>query len=271
MMSKEESGPPMIRIAVNGAMGRMGKAVRDCLEEDSPGVLLAGVWERAEHPDQGLVVPGTALRLGEVLSSSDWDVVVDFSTEDGLRELVRRFPDSGALVTGVTGLSETTRGALESLSSRVPVFHEPNMSVGVAVLRRVVAEACHWLDESWDVEILDLHHRRKIDAPSGTALSLVETISNHKPGCGDAVMRQKGSVGPRCPGEVGIAVLRGGDVVGEHEVIFAGAGERLRLGHQATSRAVFAAGALRAARWVVTKGPGLYGMADLLWDSRDSQ
>jgi 4-hydroxy-tetrahydrodipicolinate reductase len=270
MMSTEHSDQPTVRIALNGAMGRMGRAVRECLEEVS-GVILAGVWERSEHPDQGRVVPGTALRLGEVLSSSDWDVVVDFSAEDGLLDLVRRFPVSGALVTGVTGVSKTTRTALESLSARAPVFHEPNMSVGVAVLRRVVAKACGWLDDSWDVEVLEMHHRRKVDAPSGTALSLVETIQDHRPGCGDSVMRQQGSAGPRRPGEVGVAVLRGGDVVGEHEVIFAGAGERLRLGHQATSRAVFAAGAIRAARWVVKQGPGLYGMADLLWNPRDPE
>jgi len=265
---KSDAGYPTLRIALNGTLGRMGQAVRDCMP-DHPEVTLAGVWERTGHPDQGSVVPGTALRLGEALSSSDWDVVVDFSTEEGLLDLVQRFPASGALVTGVTGVSPTTRRALENLSARVPVFHSSNMSVGVAVLRRVVAEACRCLDDGWDVEVLEMHHRRKIDAPSGTALSLLETIRHHKPACGEPVMRREGNVGPRAPGEVGVAVLRGGDVVGEHEVLFAGTGERLRLGHQATSRAVFAAGALRAARWVVTQAPGLYGMADLLWTRQD--
>lgn len=172
------------------------------------------------------------------------DVIVDFSTPEGFARLLAA--TSVPLVSGTTGF--TPPG-----SPHVPVVHAANFSVGVALLARLAREARTALPD-WDLELVELHHNQKRDAPSGTALRLVE-------GLGPQV---NGRVGPRAPGEVGMHAVRGGDIVGEHRLYLCGPGERLELGHVAMHRGIFASGALRAARWAVGRVPGLYSLDDVL-------
>ena len=171
-----------------------------------------------------------------------------------------------ALVAGTTGLSPQARTDVASRSREVPIVLAPNMSVGVNVLFRLVAEAARALGPSYEVEIVEAHHRAKKDAPSGTALRLAEIAADALDlDRGSAfVYERHGETGPRRPGTVGLVALRGGDVVGDHTVYFFADGERLELTHRATSRDNFARGAVRAARWVAGKPPGLYDMQDVL-------
>jgi 4-hydroxy-tetrahydrodipicolinate reductase len=175
--------------------------------------------------------------------SLDADVIVDFSTPAGLTRLLARA--ACPIVTGTTGLP------LGDVT--LPVLHAANFSLGVAVLARLVRDAAAALP-GYDIEVVELHHRGKQDAPSGTALRLVD-------GLGPTV---SGRTGPRVPGEIGLHAVRGGDIVGEHRVYLCGPGERLELGHVATNRGLFAAGAVRAARWMVGKPPGRYRIEDVI-------
>lgn len=187
------------------------------------------------------------------------EVVIDFSSPsawDDLDLVLRG--RSAALVSGTTGLDRKERDLLARWSSERPVFHSPNMSVGVFVMGRLVAEARRMLGEGFDLELIEIHHRNKADSPSGTALSLLEGIS------GNRVYGRRGLAGPRPVNEIGVHSLRGGDVPGEHQVHLMGDGERLCITHTATGRRVFALGALRAAEFVAGRPPGLYGMEDML-------
>jgi len=194
--------------------------------EAAPDVVLA--WAR------GRTLP----------DSRDADVIIDFSTPEGLLSLLDRAPC--AVVTGTTGVElPTTVG--------IPVLHAANFSLGVAVLARLVREAAEALP-GYDVELVELHHNQKRDAPSGTALRLVEGLGP----------RVDGRTGPRVPGEIGMHAVRGGDIVGEHRVYLCGPGERLELAHVATHRGLFAAGALAAARWIVGKPAARYRIEDVI-------
>ncbi|MFZ5476068.1 MAG: 4-hydroxy-tetrahydrodipicolinate reductase [Myxococcota bacterium] len=215
----------MIRVGVHGATGRMGRLVLAEVEA-APDLTLAWTCGR---------------KLAPSLAA---DVIVDFSAPEALLQLLE--VATCPVVTGTTGL-------VLSPDQRVPVLHAANFSVGVAVLARAVREATRALP-GWDVEIVELHHSHKRDAPSGTALRLAE-------GLGRVVTGRKGARGH---GEVGVHAVRGGDVVGEHTVYLCGPGERLQLGHVAQNRAIFAKGALRAARWLVGKPAGLYRIEDVL-------
>ena len=170
------------------------------------------------------------------------------------------------LLVGATGFDLETRAVLEAAAARVAVLIAPNTSIGVAVLDRLVALAAAALREGYDVEISEAHHRMKRDAPSGTALAFGETVARARgKALADlAVYERHGRAEPRAPGSIGFAVVRAGDIVGEHTVTFAAAGERLELTHRATDRLIFARGALRAADWLIGRPPGLYGMADVL-------
>jgi len=192
------------------------------------------------------------------------DVVVDFSSEAGLAALLPGIDAAGCgLVTGTTGLSAGALAALQGLASRVAVFHSSNMSTGVYVLGRVVQLAASLVGDEWDKEIIEVHHRRKADAPSGTALTLARLLKEASATELSEVRGRSGLCGSRKADELGIHAVRCGDVVGEHEVILAGPSETLRLSHSALSRSVFAVGAVRAALWLCGRGPGFYGMPDL--------
>ena len=165
---------------------------------------------------------------------------------------------------GTTGLGPSELAVLHELATVVPVVFAANFSLGVTVLANLAERAVAALGAGWDVEIVESHHRHKVDAPSGTALALVAAIEAGRPELGPVVNGRSGAVGPRSSTEIGVHAVRGGDIVGEHTVYLIGSGERLELGHRATDRAIFARGALRAAAWVVSQPPGLYNLSDVL-------
>jgi len=189
------------------------------------------------------------------------DVVIDFSVPEGLVEWMVTQSTPVALVTGTTGLNPDQQAALTDWSERAPVVAASNFATGIVILRSLLHQAAQRLDD-WDVEILEAHHRHKRDAPSGTAITLAETLKDARGG--SVVCGREGATGPRAPEEIGVHSIRAGETTGWHSVWLAGSGERLELSHTATSRSAFSAGALRAARWVVDKPPGVYDLPDVL-------
>ncbi len=264
-----------MNVGVLGCAGRMGRAI---LAEvlASEGDALAGGIEAAGHPavgqDLGALAGAEPIGLAVQTDAAGLiaaaDVVIEFSTpEASVRHAEIAGAHGTAHVIGTTGLSEAEATALRRAAERAPVVWAANMSLGVNLLLGLTRQVARALGpEAFDIEILEMHHRHKVDAPSGTALALGEAAAR---GRGVSLERvaargRDGLTGPRASGAIGFAVLRGGDVVGDHVVTFAGAGERLELAHRATDRRIYARGALHAARWAVGKPPGLYGMADVL-------
>jgi 4-hydroxy-tetrahydrodipicolinate reductase len=257
----------LMRLAVVGASGRMGRAVVRLARGDGHEIVCAiGASDVGRDVGElaGIGAIGTCVVDGlAAIEHARADVVVDFSAPAATRALAPIAAAAGtAMVSGTTGLDDGARQAIDRAAAGVAVLWEPNMSVGVHVLTRLVAEAAAALDD-WDVEIVEMHHRAKVDAPSGTALRLAEAVQRVRASA-RLVHGRQGAPGPRSPEEVGIHALRGGDVVGEHVVQLAGGGERLELVHRATSRDVFAHGALRAARWIAGRPPGRYSLGDVL-------
>ncbi|HEX2501590.1 MAG TPA: 4-hydroxy-tetrahydrodipicolinate reductase [Methylomirabilota bacterium] len=264
----------MIELVVAGAAGRMGGRVI-ALARDAADLRVTGAFERLGHPalgrDAGEVAgvgplgvridpdPGPLLAQGRVL--------VEFTAPEPTLEHLRLAADRGAgAVVGTTGLQAAQVDEVRRLAARVPIMLSPNMSVGVNLAFRVLGTMARALGDDYDVEITEIHHRMKKDAPSGTAAKMADVIAE---ALGrrieDAgVYGRHGLVGERTTKEIGVHALRGGDVVGEHTVVFSTAGERLELTHRAHSRDTFAHGALRAARFVATAPPGLYSMLDVL-------
>jgi 4-hydroxy-tetrahydrodipicolinate reductase len=256
----------MLRLAVCGAGGRMGQALVR-LASQAHDLVLVGVTSRGGSVPAGLP-PGTHVQpdLAALLTAAPVDVVVDFTLPEATAHHADACAERGvAYVCGTTGLPPEVRARVDAASRRVPVVLSPNMSVGVNVLLGAAALLARTLGEGFDVEVLESHHRLKRDAPSGTALRLadvlLEALGRSRE---DLVLSREGNTGARPPRAVGVQTLRGGDVVGEHTVYFLGEAERVELTHRATSRDVFAAGALRAARWVAGRPPGLYDMPHVL-------
>jgi len=195
------------------------------------------------------------------------NVVIDFSLPLATEANIRRSLAAGTpLVLGTTGLDAPTRALLDEASREIAIVSDANFSVGVALLARLAGLAARALGDAWDAEILEIHHKHKRDAPSGTALRLAKTVAKST---GRSLLEvlhtdRAGVARPREDGEIGVAAIRGGDSVGEHTLLFLADGERLELTHRAHDRAIFARGALRAARWVESQPPGLYNMADVL-------
>ncbi len=267
----------MIRAIVTGAAGRMGSLIVRAVR-DAEGFSLVGATERPGTAAVGLDA-GLAAGLGmlevavcdtldkAIQLAGGADVVIDFTQPQASAahaDVCAR--QKVALVVGSTGFSSEARERITAAAKLVPIVMSPNMSVGVNLVIRVAAELAQVLGTGYDVEILDLHHRHKIDAPSGTALRLGEVIAEAlgRDPKKSLVFSRKGPIGERSRGEIGIQALRGGDVVGEHTVLFLGDGERIELTHRTTSRDGFATGAVRAARWLAGKAPGLYTMRDVL-------
>lgn len=263
-----------IRIGITGCGGRMGRML---LAEvlGSGGVKLAGGSEASGSAvlgrDLGELAGGGPVGLaasadaGALFAAAD--VVIDFTAPAAAATHAELAAKHGkALVLGTTGLDAAQTRTVNAAAKRAPIVWAPNMSPAVTMLLGLVEEAARRLGEGYDIEVLEMHHRHKVDAPSGTALALGRAAAAGR-GIDLAAHSQRvrdGHTGPRKAGDIGFATLRGGDVVGDHTVIFAGEGERLELTHRASSRRVFALGALRAARWVAGKPPGLYGMKDVL-------
>jgi 4-hydroxy-tetrahydrodipicolinate reductase len=260
-----------VKIAIHGATGRMGKAiVRQA--RALPGVEIVGGACSAGDPAIGRDL-GELAGVGSigVVAGADIgaallgaDVVIDFSTADAVVAVATLAARQGvAVVSGTTGLDEAGKNALDRAARSVPVLWAANMSLGVQVLAELVERAVQQLGPTFDVEISEIHHRKKIDAPSGTARRLADAARAGRPALRDLYARE-GNVGARTEDEIGVVALRGGDVIGDHTVFLFGDGERLELTHRASSRDLFANGSLRAARFVVGKAPGRYSLADVL-------
>lgn len=221
----------------------------------------------ASAKDLGLIV-GAAVDVGDDLAAgfTQADVVVDFSSHHATRALLElAVAQKKPVVIGTTGHSPEAKRELLALAAQVPCVWAGNYSVGVNLLYALTRRAAHVLDTSYDVEVIEMHHRFKKDAPSGTAARLLEIILEERQLTADALRHgREGITGERQPTEVGIHSLRGGDVVGDHTVLFAALGERLELTHKASDRGIFARGALRAARWVAGRPAGVYDMQDVL-------
>ncbi|MQA92377.1 MAG: 4-hydroxy-tetrahydrodipicolinate reductase [Gemmatimonas sp.] len=256
------------RILISGATGRMGRTVARLAAADPDFIVVGGLdREGASDPPEEVPEVATPANPGSLLGSAD--VVIDFSAPAFLRQVLTTRSESGdttGLVVGTTGLSSEDRILLERASESAPVLTAANFSVGVNLLLMLAEQAAASLGQRFDVEIVETHHRRKEDAPSGTALALGEAVASGRSVDLDEVRRdgRSGRPGPRPDGEIGFHSLRGGDVIGEHHVHFIGELERIDLTHRAEDRAVFAAGALRAARWLAAQKPGFYSMRDVL-------
>jgi 4-hydroxy-tetrahydrodipicolinate reductase len=282
---------PALRLAVFGVTGRMGQSLLRVLRCESgwrlSGALASASSSRLGEDALGATALGAtalgATALGDgppgVRITADpraalrdehgnaATVALDFSIAAAVASHAEACADAGVpLLVGATGLDSESLGALRQAAQKIPVLLAPNTSVGVGVLAELVRTAGAALGHDYDVEIHESHHRMKRDAPSGTALRLGEIIAAARGQTLEqaAVYARHGVNEPRTPGSIGFSVLRAGDIVGEHTVVFAGAGERLELTHRATDRDVFARGALRAAEWLAGRAPGTYGMQDVL-------
>lgn len=264
----------MVQIAIHGAAGRMGRSIASVLNEDGQARLVAAM----DREDCGLIGQDLGVLSGAgptgVKITSDVEeflgnveVVIDFSIAFATAKLL---PICAAqhipMVIGTTGFDAETRGALERAAERVPIVFAPNYSQGVNALYFLAARATELLGDAFDAEIVEIHHKRKIDSPSGTAVRLGEVVAAAKnlDPAKALTHGRSGHVGPRPHDEVGVMAMRGGDVVGEHTLYLVGEGERIELTHRATDRSIFARGAVRAAHWVVGRPAGLYDMADVM-------
>jgi len=253
----------LIRVGLIGARGRMASAFAGACEEASGIELSAGI-ERPGHPDLGSPFGTGVLSADLEPALRESDVVVDFSSRDGLEARVDRVAEAGKpFVCGVTGLGEQSMQVLREAGGRIPVVWAPNFSLGINVLCELCARAVELLGEDYDIEVIETHHRGKKDAPSGTALRLLDVLRGEA-ARRSAVFGREGHAGPKLAGEIGVHAVRTGDVVGEHSVVFGGPGERVELIHKAASRQAFARGAVAAVRFVLRQEPGFYDMADVL-------
>ncbi len=262
------------RVGIAGCAGRMGQMLLKMLSQ-APGVLVVGGTERRGSPALGMdlgALAGTepfGITVGDdpALLFDSADVVIDFTNPSATALHAGYAAKNGtAHVIGTTGLDTDQQAAVARAAQRAPIVMAANMSLGVNLLEMVVEQMARILDTDWDIEVVEMHHRHKIDAPSGTALALGEAAAR---GRGTTLRRvakrgRDGQAGPRAKGEIGFAALRGGDVVGDHTVIFAADGERVEVTHKASSRELFARGAVKAVLWAAGKGPGLYTMKDVL-------
>jgi 4-hydroxy-tetrahydrodipicolinate reductase len=269
-----------IRLAVLGAGGRMGRMLIKAIAE-SDAAVLAGAVERpgsnildadvgtlAGFGALGIAVTDNLLKLaGEI------DGVVDFTSPDATVEAAKIAADLGLVhIIGTTGLGEQHLAAIAESAKRAIIVRSGNMSLGVNLLATMVKQIAGALGQDWDIEICEMHHRHKVDAPSGTAVLLGEAAAQGR----QVALHEKrisgrdGITGARHAGDIGFAALRGGSVIGDHSVIFAGNGERIELRHIAEDRSLFASGALKAALWAWGRPPGLYSMLDVLGLNRDS-
>jgi len=263
-----------LRIGIVGCAGRMGMMLAQEVAR-TKGSTLAGGSERPGHAALGRDL-GELAGLGKLgLAVGDdaaalfavADAVLDFTSPEASVRHARLAAEGGKLhVIGTTGIGSDGEAAIRAAAAKAPIVWAPNMSMGITLLLDLVERVAATLDQRYDIEILEMHHRHKVDAPSGTALGLGRAAAKGRGVPLEQVAQRgrDGVTGPRAPGAIGFAVLRGGDVVGDHSVVFAGEGERLELTHRAAGRQIYAQGAVRAALWGQGKPPGLYSMRDVL-------
>ncbi|MBE9505148.1 MAG: 4-hydroxy-tetrahydrodipicolinate reductase [Proteobacteria bacterium] len=264
----------MIKAVVTGAAGRMGGRIISIIG-DTEGIELSGALEHSGHDALGKDV-GELAGIGEVgvkitsaldVLMADADVMIDFTfPEVTLKNLEIVKKHNKAAVIGSTGFTADEVSMVKNFANEIPCILAPNMSMGVNVMLKLVAEAARALGDDFDIEMVETHHRMKKDAPSGTAMKLAEVAAESvgRKLSEVGVFERFGIIGPRTDKEIGVQTLRGGDVVGDHTVYFYGTGERLEITHRATSRDTFASGAVKGALWLAGKEPSLYDMHDVL-------
>ena len=266
-----------LRIAVAGASGRMGRMLIDAVLA-APDCELAGALDMAGSTALGRDASSLASESGGqgtgVLLTSDLhaglasaQVLIDFTRPEGTLAHLAVCRELGVkAVIGTTGFSPAQKAEIAAHGQHIALMLAPNMSVGVNVMLKLLDQAARAFNTGYDIEVIEAHHRHKVDAPSGTALQIGEVLA-HALGrelkdC--AVYERHGATGPRDPSSIGFATIRGGDIVGEHTVLFAGTGERIEISHKSSSRVSYAQGSLRAARFLADRAPGLYDMNDVL-------
>ena len=262
-----------LKTVIAGVSGRMGRALLEAVAGD-PACVLHGALDRAGSPavgqDAGIYggsKAGVAITDQSASALTGADVLLDFTRP----EVTLAYLDACRkarvnMIIGTTGFDAAGKAAIESAAKEIGIVFAPNFSVGVNLLMKLSEMAARVLSEGYDIEIIEAHHRHKVDAPSGTALGIGQAVAGalgrDLKSC--AVYGREGVTGERKPETIGFATVRGGDIVGDHTLLFAGIGERVELTHKASSRATFAQGALRAAKWLQGRGPGLYDMRDVL-------
>jgi 4-hydroxy-tetrahydrodipicolinate reductase len=262
-----------MKVAIAGASGRMGRMLVEAVQA-APDFDLAGALGVAGSPAIGSDAGAFSGQLAGVVIQSDLDkalagadVLIDFTRPEGtLRHLEYCAAHGIKAVIGTTGFDEAGKAAIRAAADKTAIVFAPNMSVGVNVTLKLLEMAAKSFSEGYDIEIIEAHHRHKVDAPSGTALKMGEVIAGALGRDLDdcAVYGREGVTGERDPSTIGFATIRGGDIVGDHTVLFAGIGERIEISHKSSSRVTYAHGSLRAARFLADKSTGLYDMQDVL-------
>lgn len=258
-----------IRIGITGAKGRMGEALIAAIGAETRARLVAAI-ERADHPDIGeplATAMDVRLAADIVALCAASDVVIDFSSPTALpANLAATQAARTALVIGTTGLTAADHALIDDAAKQIPLLQAANMSLGIAILGALVRQAVTTLGPDWDIEIVEMHHRHKVDAPSGTALHLGKIAATARGVTLEQVrtLHDGNELVARSRGDIGFASLRGGSVAGDHLVVLASDGERLELGHRAEDRSIFARGAVKAALWLTGQAPGRYTIEDML-------
>ena len=262
-----------LRVAVSGASGRMGRALIEAVS-GAGDCVLAGALDVAGSPAIGQDAAAFLGRAGGILITSDLhaglagaQVLIDFTRPEGTLAHLAVCRELGVkAVIGTTGFSDAQKARIAQDARQIAIVLAPNMSVGVNVVLRLIDMAARALSQGYDIEIVEAHHRHKVDAPSGTALQMGQVaaaaLGRDLKDC--AVYAREGVTGEREPGTIGFAAIRGGDIVGDHTVLFAGTAERIEITHKASSRAIYAQGGLRAARFLAGRASGLFDMNDVL-------
>ncbi|MBD3420796.1 MAG: 4-hydroxy-tetrahydrodipicolinate reductase [Chitinivibrionales bacterium] len=263
-----------VNIIIDGALGRMGRQIASLAAGD-PDFEIKGAVEAPQHSHTGsnygdlIGAPSVKVPVVDDLSQIDTSrcTIISFTEAGAAAKLLAKCAGMpGKLVLGTTGLDDNSLTKLKELGGNKAVVFSPNMSLGVNLLFYLTEMVAHKLRDTFDIEIIEAHHRHKKDSPSGTARKLGEIVAGQLDSGYDSAVKngRAGLVGERTDKEIGMHAVRAGDIIGDHTVLFAGTGERLELKHMAHSRATFAQGALKAAQWLENKGPGLYSMRDIL-------
>lgn len=261
-----------MKLAIAGASGKMGQMLIEAALAQ-PDLQVAVALDRPDSPMLGrdcaeTLGRTTGVRVGADLAAvAAADVLIDFTRPEATLKHVEACVAAGVrMVIGTTGFEEAGKRAIRAAAERIAIVFAPNMSVGVNATFKLVEVATRMLNEGYDIEIIEAHHRHKVDAPSGTALKMGEIVAGAlgRPLAELAVYAREGHTGERRPGSIGFAAIRGGDIIGDHTVMFAGAGERIEITHRSASRQSYANGSLRAARFVAEKPKGLFDMFDVL-------
>lgn len=264
----------MIKTTIIGASGRMGRSIASILVDDDS-VEITGALEVSGHPDIGKSLGDIVgnEKIATVINEDfdeacdNSDILIDFTApESTLMNLKYAYENGKSMVIGTTGFSHSEQAELEKLAEKIPCVISPNMSIGVNILFELSKKVASLIGDSYDIEIVEAHHRNKVDAPSGTAIGIAKSVAQGlKVKLDDAARYERyGKIGERKKGEIGIQTIRGGDVVGDHTVMFLGDGERLELTHKASNRDNFSKGVLLAVKWLPGKPPGIYSMKDVL-------